>query len=179
MLQIVRHHVRGVGDVEDDAVKAGGFDVLGDFLDDFDGLAQRVHAGLALAHVGQRAGRHDQQLGIGGIAVIPGVNFSAAGQVVRGIEQIQRLRFCLFAVHVDVNDFFGQRLREQRVPGVGADVPGPDDDDFAFLHFHNVYPSQCVFFFTICPPVNSRIQTNRTSTTTVTLVMSTMLRSWP
>ena len=85
VLQIVRHHVRGVGDVEDDAVKAGGFDVLGDFLDDFDGLAQRVHAGLALAHVGQGTGGNDEQHRVLGVGIIPGANDGALGQINRGV----------------------------------------------------------------------------------------------
>ena len=58
------------------------------FLQDFNGLAQGVHAGLSLAHIRQGACGHDEQLGVLGIGVVPCPNDGALAQVEGGVVQV-------------------------------------------------------------------------------------------
>ena len=171
--------VRRVGDAQDDAGEAGGLDLCGHVLQDFNGLAQGVHAGLSLTHVRQGACGHDEQLGVLGVGVVPGSDDGALAQVEGGVIQIQCLGFRLLLVDVDVDDLFHQPLREQGVACVGANMASADDDDLSFQYFHLVLPSQCLFFLTTRLPTTWMMLTMIKTTMTVTQVTSVMFRSWP
>ena len=89
-LDVVDHHVRRVGNAQDDARKAGGTDGLHHVLEDGNGLVQSVHAGLPLGHIRQRADGDDEQLRVFGVGVGPGPDLGPAGEVVGGVEEVQR-----------------------------------------------------------------------------------------
>ena len=134
VLNIMRDNVRRVGDIDDNTVKAGFFDGRGNFLQDLDGLPQRIHAGLVAAR--QRACRDDHDLRIGGIAVITGGDFGADRQIVGRVGQIERLCDSLCAVGIDVDDLVCEALRDQRIADVGADVACAHDNNFTIGNTH-------------------------------------------
>ena len=88
MLDVVGDDVRRIGDAQDDAGEARCLDLGGHILQDFNGLAQGVHAGLSLAHIRQGACGHDEQLGVLGIGVVPCPNDGALAQVEGGVVQV-------------------------------------------------------------------------------------------
>ena len=108
-------------------VRCEGRDLRDDRLHDVDVRLREVEAGLP--GLARDAGGEDDDIGIAGVPVRPGVDGDGRAER-RALPDVERFAEGLLAVDVDHDDLGGQPLHGQRVRDGGTDRSGSDDGDF-------------------------------------------------
>ncbi len=111
--------IAGVGDVQEDALEAGGLDLGSDFLGSGHGEAHFVEAVPAGSGEADFAGGIHQYVGIADIGVGACIDLGPAGHVDHAGVDVHGLAFSFFPVNIYEHDFCGNALIDQIAEHMG------------------------------------------------------------